>query len=295
VLVLVQKRLFGKDVLISDAFVTAIRSIPKLLGLGFIQLLLLFLFFIPFIDSPLSALLVGNLNLPIFVVSHLYSSGLLLAFYVLLVLGAVYLCLRWVFALHFILIEGQHTTEAMRSSFHLTRTRKGNLLVHLLLLNLTKYGAVFGMLSLISSVLARIDTPFMKFVISDLYVPFSSLMTYLFTMLVIPVNLILLTRLFYVFRKAKGIALEDHQPLFRSKVLRQVEVRVTEYFRSRGIRHILILLMIVYVTGVMTLQHSIGHRLVYLDWNVKVAAHRGDIQHAPENSIRSIRGERILA
>jgi glycerophosphoryl diester phosphodiesterase len=177
----------------------------------------------------------------------------------------------------------------MRSSFQLTRTRKGNLLVHLLLLNLFMYGVVFGMLSLLSSSLAQIDFPYIKFVISDLYVPFSSLMTYLFTMLVIPINIIVLTRLFHVFRRAKGFPMEDRMRLYRSRVLRHGEVRIAGYFRSRGIRHILVLLGIVYVSGVMTMEQSISHRLVYLDWNVKVAAHRGDIQQAPENSISSIR------
>jgi glycerophosphoryl diester phosphodiesterase len=289
VLVLVQKRLFGKDVLLSDAFVTAVRAIPRLLGLGFVQLLLLFLICIPFVDSPLTGHLLGGFNFPIFVVSHLYNSRLLFALYAAAVLGAVYLFLRWIFALHFILIEGQRTAEAMRSSFRLTRTRKGNLLVHLLLLNVTMYGTVFGLLSLLSYLLASADSPFFKFVITDLYAPFSAFVTYVFTMLVIPVNLILLTRLYYVFRKAKGNRLEDRLTLARSKVLRHVEVRIAGYFRSRGIRRILLLFAIVYVSGVMTLQQSIGHRFVYLDWNVKIAAHRGDIQQAPENSISSIR------
>ncbi|MCI3919216.1 glycerophosphoryl diester phosphodiesterase membrane domain-containing protein [Paenibacillus sp. TRM 82003] len=289
VLVLVQKRLFRRDMLISDAFVTAMSAVPKLLGLGFVQLLFLFLVFTPFLDSPLTAWLLGNVNLPILLVNYLYDSKLWLLLYTVVVVAAAYLFLRWIFALHFILIEGQSTRQAMRSSFRLTRTRKGVLIVHLLLMNVLLYGAAIGLLSSVSFVLKSVDFPFVKFVVTDFYATLSAMVTYLFTMLVIPVNLIVLTRLFYVFRRANGMPFEDRLPIVRSRWLRRLEVRLVSYFRNRGVRKTLVVLGLVYLSGVLAVNHSIGGRLVYLDWNVKVAAHRGDIQSAPENSLSAIR------
>lgn len=289
VLIIVHKRLFGRDVLLSDAFATAFATVPKLLGLGFIQLLFLFLAFTPFIDAPMADWLLGNVNLPILVYSYLNDSKLWLLAYAAAVAAAVYLFLRWIFSLHFILIEGQSTREAMRSSFRLTRTRKGALLLHLGLMNALLYASAFGLLGAISFLLKGTDVPFVKFVLADFYAPLSALVTYSFTMLVIPVNLIVLTRLFHVFRRANGVSFQDRMPLRRSRLLRHAEVRLAKYFRTRGVRRTIALIAVVYVSGLFAVHQSIDGRLVYLDWHVQVASHRGDFQSAPENSIGAIR------
>src|SRR5690554_3478453 len=49
ILIVSQQHIFAKKVYITDAFVTTIRSIPKLISLSFIQMILFFFFLIPFI------------------------------------------------------------------------------------------------------------------------------------------------------------------------------------------------------------------------------------------------------
>jgi glycerophosphoryl diester phosphodiesterase len=134
----------------------------------------------------------------------------------------------------------------------------------------------------------RWESP-LRFVVADWYVPVASLLALLFATLTVPVNLVVLTRLFYVMRRAAGEPFENRLRLFRSRVLRHLEFALKRYFRTRSVRYGIALAALVYAAGALVLHRSYGERLIYLDWHVKVIAHRGDVHAAPENTIASVR------
>ncbi|TLS52869.1 glycerophosphodiester phosphodiesterase [Paenibacillus antri] len=288
VIVVAQQRLFGRDTFISDAFATAARALPRLLGLGFIQWVLLLFTFSPWVDTPLAGLLLGNVNVPIVLVNHLYESKFLLFLYSIVLAAAAYLFLRCIFAMHYILIEGQSTARAIRNSFALTRRNMGTLIVHIALLNAILYAAAAMAVYGATFAIERWESP-LRFVVADWYVPVASLLALLFAMLTVPVNLVVLTRLFYVMRRAAGVPFENRLRLVRSRLLRHLEFALKRYFRTRTVRYGIALFALVYAAGVLALHQSYAERLIYLDWHVKVIAHRGDIHAAPENTIASIR------
>ncbi|MCD8508475.1 MAG: hypothetical protein LRY73_00210 [Bacillus sp. (in: Bacteria)] len=47
-------------------------------------------------------------------------------------------------------------------------------------------------------------------------------------------------------------------------------------------------MLVFYVVGMFLVNYTINDNIVYLKWNVQVAAHRGDVQNAPENSMSAI-------
>ncbi|HZG77314.1 MAG TPA: glycerophosphodiester phosphodiesterase [Paenibacillus sp.] len=288
VIVIAQQRLFGRDTYISDAFATTARALPRLLGLGFIQWVLLLFTFSPWVDTPLAGLLLGSVNVPIVLVTHLYESKFLLFLYALALAAAAYLFLRCIFAMHYILIEGQTTARAIRSSFALTRGNMGALVAHLALLNAAIYAAAASAVYGASSLIERWESP-LRFAVADWYVPVASLLALLFATLTVPINLVLLTRLFYVMRRAAGVPFENRLRLIRSRVLRHLEFALKRYFRTRSVRYGIALAALVYAAGALVLHQSYGDRLVYLDWHVKVIAHRGDVHAAPENTMSSVR------
>ena len=289
VIVVAQQRLFGRSALLSDAFVTAVRAVPRLLGLGVVQWALLLFTFSPWIDTPLSALLFGHVNVPIVLVDHLYDSKMVLFLYAITLIAVVYLFLRCIFALHFVLIEGQSTAAAIRSSFVLTRRRMWTIVVHLALLNAFFFAAGAAAVSFASTLLERWEPAVVRFLVSEWYVPFASLLALVLSMLTVPFNLVLVTRLFYVMRRAEGVPFADRLRIARSRVLRRLEAALSGYFRTRSIRFGLALLALVYAAGVLSIHQTYGDRLVYLDWRTKVIGHRGDVHAAPENTLASIR------
>ncbi|WP_217598162.1 glycerophosphoryl diester phosphodiesterase membrane domain-containing protein, partial [Cohnella sp. GbtcB17] len=59
----------------------------------------------------------------------------------ILIVAALYALLRRIFALHFIVLEGKSTTQAIRSSQALTRGRRTLLFLSLFLFNATEFAA----------------------------------------------------------------------------------------------------------------------------------------------------------
>jgi len=289
VIVIAQQRLFGRETYISDAFATSARALPRLLGLGFIQWVLLLFTASPWVDTPLAGLLLGSVNVPIVLVHHLYESKFLLFLYAIALAAAAYLFLRCIFAMHYILIEGESTARAIRNSFVLTRNNMGTLIVHLALLNAAMYAAAAFAVYGATFAIERWEMPVVRFVVADWYASVASMLALLFAMLTVPVNLVVLTRLFYVMRRAAGHRFENRLRLVRSPVLRHLEFALKRYFRTRGVRYGIALASLVYAAGVLVLHQSYADRLIYLDWHVKVIAHRGDLHAAPENTTASIR------
>lgn len=288
VIVVAQQRLFGRDAPLADAFATAVRAVPRLLGLGFIQWVLLLFTFSPWIDTPLSATLFRSVHLPITLLVFLQESKPFLAIYVTVLAIVGYLFFRCIFALHYILIDGLTTAGAIRRSFLLTRKRQGKLVFHLAALNAAFFASGAALLGFASSLLQRWEAPFVR-LLSDWYVSGASFVALVLAMLTVPFNLVVLTRLFYIMRRANGEPLEDRLRMTRSRVLRRLERRLSTYFRNRSIRFGLALLALVYGAAMVTIHQTNGDRLLYLDWHTKVIGHRGDLHAAPENTVASIR------
>ncbi|HZG86670.1 glycerophosphodiester phosphodiesterase family protein [Paenibacillus sp.] len=289
VIVLAQQRLFGRDCLVSDAFVTAARAVPRLLGLGFIQWVLALFTFSPWVDTPLASLMLDWINVPIAAYHYWHESKALSFLYAAMLLALAYLFLRSIFALHYVLLERQTTAQAIQSSFRLTRTKKGRLLVTIAAINSALYAVAYAVLAGASFTLERWELPVARFILSDWYVPITSLLALGFAMLAVPINLLVLTRLFYVFRRMDGVPPADQLQLYRSERLRKAEAAGRRYFRTRSVRYSFALFIVAYAAGVLALHQTYGDRLVYLDWNVKVIGHRGDVYRAPENSLSGIR------
>lgn len=289
ILLVSQKHIFGKHVYITDAFLTTLRSIPKLISIGFIPFTLFVLFLLPFIRTPLSDILWGDFNFPIILASMFESSWLYVVVAVLFSFIVIYCILRWIFVLHFILIEGMSVRLAIINSSRLSKSKEIPILLELLLLNAGMIAGSFALLSALGYFLSMFEVAWIKYIINHFYLPFTSFMTYVLSFVIIPVNIVFITRLFYRLRRRQGIQTEDHVHIYTSSRLSRLEKSFSDYFRIRKKRYLLFVLCTIYAFGTLFLSFSFHDQLVYLKWNVQIAAHRGDSTNAPENSMSSIR------
>ncbi|MDQ6419854.1 glycerophosphodiester phosphodiesterase [Paenibacillus sp. LHD-117] len=291
VITIAQKHYFGQNVLISDALWTTLRQAPRLFGFGLVQLVFFLLVLIPFVDSPLSAAFYRLFNVPIFLNKRVFdSSQLMLVLYALLLLAALYTVLRWIFVLHFIVLEGQSITEAIRNSLALTRSKRLRLFFSLFLLNGIVLGVGFALISSISYLPAWLDNNVLKLFTDHYTLTLSTLLAYMFTLSLIPFNIIYLTRLYYDYGQRFGIEAEDRLELKRSPLLGRLEKRITGMLEGvQRKRAVYASLAIIYVCLALLVSYSTNDNLVYAKWGVLVSAHRGDSEAAPENSLQSVR------
>ncbi|RJX39809.1 glycerophosphodiester phosphodiesterase [Paenibacillus pinisoli] len=287
--ILVQQRYFGKGITIADALLTTLRQTPRLLGFGIIQLLVFLLVLIPFIDSPLSASFYALFNFPIFMQSRVFDASYTMTIvYILLLIAILYMVLRWIFVLHYIMLERKSITEAIRCSQVLTQGRRLQLFFWLFVLNAVVFGTGFAAISLLSYLPSWMDMNVLKAFTNHYSLTLSSILTYMFALLLIPINMIFLTRLFYYFGHTRGEKPKDHLHIYRSR-LGRLEQRFAAFLKGRKRTSLLYAsIAVIYIGLAVYVGIRANDSLVYAKWNVLISAHRGDAENAPENSIPSI-------
>ncbi|MEK3885481.1 glycerophosphodiester phosphodiesterase [Paenibacillus sp. PL2-23] len=289
-IIMVQQHYFGRDIAIIDALLTTLRRTPRLLGFGVVQLVFFLLLLIPFIDSPLSASFYALFNVPIFLQSRvLDASFAMTALYALLVIALLYTVLRWIFVLHFIVLEGKKISEAIRSSLALTRGRQLQLFLWLFLLNAVIIGTGFAAISSLSYLPAWLDNNVLK-AFSDHYsLTLTTILTYMFALLLMPINIIFLTRVYYNFSRRQGKLPIDRTGIYRS-ALGRLEGRISSYLLERKRTRLLyVSVAALYLSLALFVGFKSHDSLIYAKWSVLISAHRGDITTAPENSLPSVR------
>ncbi|MFD0590168.1 glycerophosphoryl diester phosphodiesterase membrane domain-containing protein [Paenibacillus sp. GCM10027627] len=288
-IILVQQRYFGKEIAISDALMTTLRQTPRLFGFGIIQLFVFLLVLIPFIESPLSASFYALFNFPIFLQNKVLDASVTMTIvYIGLVVLLLYLVLRWIFVLHFIVLEKKTITEAVRSSLTLTRGRRLQLFFWLFLFNAFAVGIGLLAISLLSYLPAWLNINVLKAFTEHYSMTLSTILTYMLALLIMPINIIFLTRLFYAFRFDKGVKPQDRLQIYESK-LGRMEKRIVLYFKERKRKRLVfVTIAAVYFGLALTVGFKANDSLVYAKWSVLISAHRGVADVAPENSLPSI-------
>lgn len=291
VITISQQHYFGKQVLISDAVLTTLRQTPKLFGFGLIQLLFFLLFLVPFIESPLSTSLFAQFNVPIFFNSRVLSSSMMmLSLYGLLLLAGVYTILRWIFVLHFIMIEDKSIRVAIRSSLLLTKGKRLSIFVNLFLLNVFVFALGFVVISSVAYLPAWLDINVLKAVSNHYSLTLTTVLTYMFTLLLVPINIIFLTRLFYHFKRTRGVMPRDQLRLFKNGWVGPLEQRLMTFLKGRTRKRVLYSsILAAYLALALFVSYAANDQLVYVKWSVLLSAHRGDTLVAPENSLEAIR------
>ena len=295
VITIAQQHYFGKDVLISDAVLTTLRQTPKLFGFGIIQLLFFLLFLVPFIDSPLSSSLFGLFNVPIFFNSRvLNSSFTMLVLYGILFMAGVYIILRWIFVLHFIMIEGKTIRKAIRSSLVLTKGKRLAIFINLFILNAVVFTLGFVAISSVAYLPSWLDINVLKTMTNHYSLTLSTVLTYMFTLLLVPVNIIFLTRLFYHFSLRQGVMPRDQLRVYESRFAGSIEKRLLAFVKGRTRKRMLyVTILASYLALALFVSYAANDNLVYIKWSVLLSAHRGDTQSAPENSLQAVRSSAL--
>ncbi|MDC3420986.1 glycerophosphoryl diester phosphodiesterase membrane domain-containing protein [Aquibacillus koreensis] len=285
-IIITQKRYFQKDILITDAFLATLRRLPRLVGFGIFQLVPIFLLLIPFVDlSFVPALL--DINIPIILINEWYESYYSLIIYAIVVLIVAYIFLRLIFTLHYFYIENKRIRHATRHSFKLTKHNHMRILYHLCVVNVFVFLAGFSLMRLGSFLAEYVDNYIPGHLIENLYITFSGYMAVIFSILLIPINIIIITRLFYKFKRDQEDVIEDTLTIKPHKRLHKMESNITTFFNRR--KPILVTGVIVYLLGMFFVNYAFHDNMVYLRWDVDIASHRGDAENAPENSLSSIR------
>lgn len=285
IIFIADKSYFNESISVSDAFFTALNRLPKLIGLGIFQLFFLLLLVIPFVDNTTIPPLF-DLNTDIILRELFQESMILKAIYLAVFFGVIFVYMRWIYALHFIFIENMSISKAMASSWRLTKRSKFRLVVSLIALNIVIVIGSFLIMSLFSQMASVLESKIFNDFFGNYLQLITSYLAVILSLFFIPLNVIILTHLYYEGRKEEGLSVDSRLQLKKSPVLGRFEHALKRLFKHR--RKSSILAMVIFIAGTIFINSLIQNNLVYLSWDVTVAAHKGDGFNSPENSLSAV-------
>lgn len=282
ILILAQKTYFSHKVSIMDALATVIRRLPRLIGLGMIQFLLLMVLVSPLIDSPMLNYLLSGYNIDILILNPIRQSILRTVLSIALGLIVFLFVCRLIFSIQLIIIRHRSMTKAMKESWQMTKGRIFRISASLVAFNLLLFGLAYGLLVLVNYLPVWLNLADRIMFIQTLTIVFTGYIWFILTMIVIPLNIIVINRLYYDFQQEP----KDQLVLSGSWIAGKAEKRIAETVGKHSKTYRLVLFALLALTFVLNTQ--IYSNIVHARWNVMIAAHRGDPIQAPENTLAAI-------
>ena len=285
ILVIAREAYFQRRVSLSDALSTAWRRIPRIIGLSSLLMFFLLVLLIPFVDNPFLESLFGQINWPALLRSQILRSRLLQIIYVGLLTGLIYLLLRSIFVFHFIVLTNIPTRRALLASFRMTKRKSLKMILYLMGFNALTVILVLSLLPQLNRLPGLLNLRTNISLIENIMMVIASYLTFLVLLLMVPINMIFLTRLYYQYQRPD--LPDDTQFLIReNKTIGRLERIISRYLHHRRLLKHTILTALLVATFVFNF--NLYQQAAYLRWNVLVVSHRAHLIAAPENSISGI-------
>jgi glycerophosphoryl diester phosphodiesterase len=280
-----QKKMFKKEISITEAFLTALSKLPRLLTIELIYFLVLFIFVLPLVELPVDTNISRSVEIPVFIENRIAENPFYTIIYFCSLIIMIYGLYRLIFTLHGVLLRKEKMSLAMKHSLMLTKISPTSTFLKLVFINVFYSSIGFGFLFLISLLNKNFDIYLPQF-IERYLISFSSIFLYLHTMLLTPFNMIFLTRLYYNLSERLDLPTEDKLKLYAIPFLKKLENKIYLGIKQKKISFLIFIL----ITIAFSLYTSFTNQNQFLNQsrNITVIAHRSGYKDYPENSISAI-------
>ncbi len=109
---------------VKEAFITSIKKVKKVFNHKNILIAFLVLFMIPFLNLGVSSNFISTIKIPEFIMDYIINNKLLFSLYIILVILLCFLLFRWIYSLHYFILEDKNFKEARRKSISLSKKNK---------------------------------------------------------------------------------------------------------------------------------------------------------------------------
>ena len=282
-----------KKIKVIDAIRMSLAKCKKVFRLKNISLAFFVLFLIPFLNIGLSSNFIGTIKIPEFIMDFIRKNQTLLILFIILMILLAILLLRWIYSLHYFVIEDLDFQEARKKSINLSSKKHIKDLVTLTLIQLgiTIIYFLFIIVGIFiilvfNKLLGKII--FLKSIISTVIWIFIALSIIIVTVLSTPISYASISVLFYLHKKEKeeeikGISIKE------SKSSKKINKRFKYVFG--GISLIAFILATLFTYGLYKGKYNLNIEYVR---TLEVTAHRGASVNLPENTMASFIGAKEL-
>ncbi len=282
-----------KKIKATDAVQISLNKCKKIFSLKNIPLAFLVLFLIPFLNIGVSSNFISTIKIPEFIMDFILKNQTLLWTFAIIMVCLAILLLRWLYSLHYFVIEGVTFKEARKKSvnlssknhlkdlFTLAFIQLGIIIIYLLfvmlgILIIILFNKLFGNIILLKSITSTIIWIFIA--LSVIFV----------TLLATPISYASISVLFYFHKlknKEKIIPIEINT----DESTRKINARLKKIFVGVGIFGFI--LAIAFTYGIYQGKYNLNIEYVR---TLEVTAHRGASVYYPENTMSAFIGAKEL-
>lgn len=285
-LILSHQKIHGVEVTITEAVLTSLRALPKMISFEFLYLFIFLILILPLVELQISPFLQRFFEMPPLLLKNLEEVRFGFYFYVILLVFVFYLILRWIFGFHEVFLGRKPLRKALRKSAEMTKGKKLQLVFMVLLLNTVLLRAFFLLLYGLSQV-----PDLLGFAVSrrvrEFFITLGASAFFLYFLVVFPVNMHFLTRLYY--RRKGVLEKEEHSAPIKIVQWQWLMNQEKKLYR-KPLKNSYALMLFLGAGVIMTffISSQINESLLYSGRSIHIAAHRGDELRAPENTLSAI-------
>lgn len=281
-IVISHQRIVGsKDERFIDIIKYSLSKIKYLIGFDGLIIALYFVIIAPMLDSNLKVGIFESLKIPGFVMDVINSNDF---YYTMLFLAAalvVFLTIRWMFAMHVLLLSDKVNKRFLKTSSGIIRNNYKKVFKYSILIGLIELFIllilfiVYIILSLIILVIA--GESMIEMVLLCLF-GLGIMLVILYGSFVLPLTIIRMTKLYHEFSDSEVKALEIEEVSSN---------RIGKKFLNN--KSVFIVFLVVIVLGSASMGFMISESFNQTAYKVAITAHRGSSKDAPENTLSAIK------
>ncbi len=281
-----------KKIGVKEAFGLSFYKAKKIFKLRNILLSFLVIFLIPFLNIGLSSGFIGTIAIPEFILDHIFKDKFLLCLYIFVIILLIYLLFRWLYVMHYFILEDCNFKEARKKSINLSKKNKikdlliiglSQIIITLIYLLFILIGIVLiiGLYKVLGKVniLGNLSITIIWLLIAISFV--------IITLLSTPISYAIISSLYYKHKNSKK------EKIAVIKIKEQEKNNINK--RMRVLKYIVIILFVISGT-VVTYSVVNGKNDLKIEYvrTMDVTAHRGASTLYPENTMMAFRGAKEL-
>lgn len=278
---------------VKEAMKLSLNKCRKLLKIRNIPVAFMLVFLIPFLNFGVGSNVISSIKIPEFILDYIDANGVLSLILITLYIILVIILLKWIYSIHYMVLEDNEFKQAKKSSKNLAKGNKLKDIVRIIFIQLIMYimyitFILIGILIIyaLNKILANIKI--LESIIITIIGLFIALSLIIFSILSNASSYALISALFYLHKTKIN---EEIKKIDYSKLDNDDKKKN----KFRYIVLIVVLLAIIGGSG-FTYQVITGQANLNIEFirNMEITAHRGASKLYPENTMSAFRGAKEL-
>ncbi len=267
-----------------DAIKISLNKCKNMFHIKNIPLAVMVLFLIPFLNIGVSSNLISTIKIPEFILEFIMKNNVLLPLFIIVMILLTILLLKWLYAIHYFVLEDLSFKEARKKSINLGKKKHLKDFIYLIIVQalLSLIYFIFVMLGilliyLINKLLGNIII--IKSIITTIVWLFIAISFIVFTLLGLPISYAAISILFYLHKDKKKekiniMKLEESKKKDKSnKIIKRI---------IWGVSLVAVVLSTLFTYGLYKGKYNLNIEYVR---TIEVTAHRGSSKNYPENTM----------